>query len=441
MNLEIGLVRREPHAPVNLEIGLVRREPHAPVNLEIGLVRREPHAPVKNLSPESRKMHSNRKAVSFTIDQEQLVVDHAVNDLVFDPSGKPYIDLFTGCGTTFLGHAHPQIVATVQKQIERVWVTGRLPTDMYERATTLIESYFPASHQMICMYSTGMESAEFSLRVARVQTGRRRFIGFDRCMHGKSMATAFLGWQNEKVDLPDFIRLPFLPDVSEHQLLELLAQHLAGEQVAAVVIEPFQGSGGGHIASAEFHQQLASLCAKHGTLLVVDEIFTGFHRTGPAFVFKSLGIDPDIVLFGKAIGNGFPVSAAVATKGITVTNQMLPGSTYAGNPLAAAAIVGTLEQMAKLDMANKVAEIERTICAALAPLQNRVTVRGRGALWVLEVAPAVNMVNIVNQIFRGGVLVSPTSRFIRLLPAATISLDRLSEACKIVCDACLQETG
>lgn len=384
-------------------------------------------------------MHSKNKAAHSTIEQEQLVVDRAANELVFDRDGKPYIDLFTGCGTTFLGHAHPQIVAAIQKQTERVWITGKLPTDVYERSKTLIEGYFPASHRMICMYSTGMETAEFALRVARVKTGRSRVIGFDRCMHGKSMATAYLGWQNELVKLPDFVRLPFLPEVSEDQILEQLAMHLAGEDVAAVFIEPFQGSGGGHIASPAFHQQLASLCSKHGTLLVVDEIFTGFHRSGPAFVFESLGITPDIVLFGKALGNGFPVSAAVARTSISVTNPMLPGSTYAGNPLAAAVIVGTLEQMAAMEMTAKVAEIERTIRAELAPLDGRLAVRGRGALWVLEIAPPVNVINVANRIFRGGVLVSPTSRFIRLLPAATISMDRLSQACGIVRDACLQE--
>ena len=386
-------------------------------------------------------MNSNSTAAPVTIEQEQLVVDRAENDLVIDPGGKSYIDLFTGCGTTFLGHAHPQIVAAIQAQLERVWITGKLPTDVYEQSEALIESFFPDSHRMLCMYSTGMESAEFSLRVARVHTGRHRLIGFDRCMHGKSMATACLGWHNDMVNLPDFIRLPFLPEVSESQILDQVRNQLAGEEIAAVFIEPFQGSGGGHIATPEFHQELARLCSLHGTLLVVDEIFTGFHRSGPAFVYESLGITPDIVLFGKALGNGFPISAAVADQKISVTSKMLPSSTYAGNPLAAAAASATLQQMAEMDMTVKVAEIERIVSAELAPLDGQLAVRGRGALWVLEVAPPVSVVNIANRIFRSGVLVSPTSRFIRLLPAATISRDRLSEACGIVRDACLQEIG
>jgi len=378
-------------------------------------------------------------AVTNTIEQEHLVVDHALNESVFDPYGSSYIDLFTGCGTTFLGHAHPQILAAVQQQLERVWITGKLPTDAYEQAVRLIEGYFPDSHRLICMYSTGMESAEFALRVARVKTGRRRFIGFERCMHGKSMATACLGWPNDMVNLPDFIRVPFLPTISEEQILDQVKRRLAAEDVAAVFIEPFQGSGGGHIATPEFHQRLAAICAKYGSLLVVDEIFTGFHRTGPAFVYQSLGVTPDIVLFGKALGNGFPISAAVAGDGITISGQMLPSSTYAGNPLAAAAAVATLQQMAAMDMPAKVAEIERTICSELASLDGQIAVRGRGALWVLEITPPIDVIRVANRIFRGGVLVSPTSRFIRLLPAATISLDRLSEACGVVRDACLQE--
>lgn len=389
----------------------------------------------------SPNMNSHSTTVPDTIEQEQLVVDHAVNELVFDPGGKAYIDLFTGCGTTFLGHAHPEITAAIGRQMERVWITGKLPTDVSQRAKQLIESYFPASHRMICMYSTGMESAEFALRVARVHTGRRRLIGFERCMHGKSMATAFLGWHNEMVDLPDFIRLPFLPAASEAEILDQVDQQLAGEDVAAVFIEPFQGSGGGYIATPDFYQRLARLCSRYGSLLVADEIFTGFHRTGAPFVYESLGFMPDIVLFGKALGNGFPISGAVAVDNIEVTGPMLPSSTFAGNPLAAAAAAATLEQMGELDMVGNVTEIERTICAGLAPLAGHIAVRGRGALWVLEIAPPVNVVAVANDIFRGGVLVSPTSRFIRLLPAATISLQRLSEACAIVRDACLREIG
>ena len=127
------------------------------------------------------------------------------------------------------------------------------------------------------------------------------------------------------------------------------------------------------------------LCNVYGALLVFDEILTGFYRTGSAFYFSRLGFTPHLVLVGKAMGNGFPVSAVVANREHSVTPKMLPGSTYAGNPLAAAAVVATLDEIERIEPLQKVSAIDDAI-AAIAPRLARLGLkpRGRGAFWIVE---------------------------------------------------------
>lgn len=370
--------------------------------------------------------------------EDGLRVACADNDVLITEDGSRYIDLFCGSGTVFLGHANPAIAEAIEQQLRKVWITGALQTEVREQAAHLVESFFPARYRLAGLYSTGMEAAEFALRACRALSGRSGFIGFERCMHGKSTATAFLGWPNDHLTMPDVVRLPYVPQWSEERILDELAGRLSADDMAAVFVEPFQGSGGGHMASPRFFQELARLCAAHGTLLVVDEIFTGFHRTGAAFLHHDLGLTPDIVLVGKAMGNGFPVSAVVLDRRHVVTGRMLPGSTYAGNALASAAVTATLTLMQQCSLAERVAAIDRAVAAALLPLRDAgVAVRGKGALWVLELPPQLNTQEIASRIIAGGVVVSIVGPYIRLLPPASVSSTRLTEACSIVRDACL----
>ena len=208
--------------------------------------------------------------------------------------------------------------------------------------------------------------------------------------------------------------------------------------MAAVLNEPIQGSGGGHALSPAFHQAVSRLCADHGTLLVFDEILTGFHRTGGPFMFQSLGVTPDVVLVGKAMGNGFPVSGVVVHRRHPTVPQMLPGSTYASNPLSAAAVVATLRHMRELSLRSTVEQIGDAIEAQLEQVrESGVALRGMGALWILEFPSDLVATAVAARALAGGVVVSPAGRWLRLLPPATISLDRLHQACAVVRQACL----
>ncbi len=287
-------------------------------------------------------------------------------------------------------------------QLQQVWITGGLPSGIYAEAKSLIETFFPSSHSVAGLYSTGMEAAEFAIRIGRSTTGRNEIVGFERSMHGKSMATAHLGWDNrDGLNAPWLHRLPFIHGQTEEQVLRRLEQTLEGGSVAAVFVEQMQATGGGHMASRRFYEETIRLCRLHGALTVFDEILTGFHRTGMAFLFCELCTMPDIVLIGKAMGNGFPVSGVVVRRDIAITPGMLPGSTFAGNPLAAAAVTGTLKQMKRLDLPGMVAAIEQIIVENLTEVRDLgIALRGQGAMWIMELAESMDAEAIVANIYR-----------------------------------------
>jgi 4-aminobutyrate aminotransferase/(S)-3-amino-2-methylpropionate transaminase len=365
---------------------------------------------------------------------DQLRIIRAENDLLFDEDGRRYIDLFSAHGTTWLGHANRDITAAVIQQLQRVWITGGLETAVAAEAKELVESFFPPSHRLATLYSTGMEAAEFALRVARVITHKNGAAGFERSTHGKSLATAYLGWDNrDHLHVADFHRLPFVPSCSEEQVLAQLEDCVRSQPVSAVFVEPLQGCGGGHSASKRFYQEAFRLCRDHNVLLVFDEILTGYYRTGTPFFFSELGFVPDIILIGKALGNGFPVSGVIVDRKYPIRREMLPGSTYAANPLAAATVLATLRRMRALELPQKVARIEEIVADALGPLKEiDITPRGKGALWILELPPEWNIDKIVVNIYQRGVAVGYADRYLRILPAATIEPDNLATACSVI---------
>lgn len=364
-------------------------------------------------------------------------VVRGANDLLFTVDGRQYIDLLSGSGTVFLGHANPAITQKVKQQIDTLWNTGAVPTQMATEAWNAVEGFFPPTYHLGVLYSTGMEAVEFALRFARQTTGRKNVVGFDGSMHGKSMAAARLGWPNALSTLPDFFSLPYLPSLREEQILADVSTRLATESIAAVFLEPLLGSRGGHLPSREFTEQLARACRNHGTLLIVDEIFTGFYRTGARFLNEALGMTPDVILIGKTMGNGFPVSGVVVDRRYSIEGRMLPGSTFAGNALAASAVCATLEELRAHDIPAKVAAIETTIRSHLEALtEYGIALRGRGALWILELPPSISVSKVMAQVVNRGVIASQTANYLRLLPAATISPGHLAEACSVIRSAC-----
>jgi 4-aminobutyrate aminotransferase/(S)-3-amino-2-methylpropionate transaminase/5-aminovalerate/4-aminobutyrate aminotransferase len=320
--------------------------------------------------------------------------------------------------------------AAVHRQVDQLWSVGRWPTPPLHDALAAATSLLPAGMRMAGLYSTGMEGMEFALRVASLHTGRRGLVAFARSMHGKSALTAGLAWP-QGAWRPDALQtLPFVGSESPAAVLDRLADTLTGGDIAALVVEPVQGSNGGHAVDAEWLAAAQRLCHAHGTLLVLDEILTGLFRTGPAFVSTSLTAAADLLVFGKCMANGLPVSGVALRDSIGVPAAALPGSTFAGNAVVAAAAAATLRALAAPGTVDVVLALEAAWRDALAPLPTLgITVRGRGALVLIELADDAQARAVEAALQRQAVLVAGSGRWIRLLPSLACTPAQLHEAC------------
>jgi len=272
-----------------------------------------------------------------------MFIKKAKAECLYTNSGKKLIDLFSSHGAVSLGHNPLALVNVLKKQINSVWLSGGWPTAIQQKAHSLLDSFFPLTHETKVFYSTGMEAVEFALRAVKVHTGKKGIISFNGSMHGKSAATAALSWDNNWQDTPaDVYRLPSLKEETEINILKNI-KVVIKKNIAAIIIEPYQCSNGGFSFSENFYLELVPLCKNNKIFIIFDEILTGFYRTGSLFAFSKYNFIPDIILLGKALGNGFPVSAVVMCQDITITKEMLPKSTYADNPLAAAVVSAVLK--------------------------------------------------------------------------------------------------
>jgi acetylornithine/succinyldiaminopimelate/putrescine aminotransferase len=355
------------------------------------------------------------------------VVVSARNATLYNIDGSSHTDLFGANGTLLLGHCNPAVVEALEEQSRKVWITGRLDTDIRLEAVTMVERVIPGSHYVSGFYSTGMEASEFALRAARVLTGRKDLLGFAKSMHGKSLATAFLAWNNPHGHgLPGFVRPPFPSPDQAARVLEDLDTVLSRGTTAAVFLEAIQGSGGGASVDASFCHHLRELCTRTGTLLVADEILTGFYRTGPLFFHERFPLDPDIILAGKCMGNGFPVSTVLMRRDLEIRPQMLPYSTYADNSLAAAAVSGTLREIERLPLEQMAARVEHQIADHLnASVRDTLEVTLFGALCIINTGDAERAQRIADRCYEEGVLISQAGPILRLLPPVTIEEELL----------------
>jgi 4-aminobutyrate aminotransferase/(S)-3-amino-2-methylpropionate transaminase len=289
-----------------------------------------------------------------------LVIDRAQGAELWDVDGKRYLDFVGGIGVLNIGHNHPKVVAAVQAQLQKVshacfQVVAYQPyLDLAQRLCEMIggqEAYKAA------FFTSGAEAVENAVKIARAYTNRSAVIAFRGGFHGRTLlGTTLTGMsqpykQNFGPFAPEVFHTPYpnayrgvTSEVALEALDELLATQVAPERVAAIIIEPVQGDGGFLAAPPEFLQALRALADKHGIVLILDEIQTGFGRTGTWFGFQHAGIQPDLVTVAKSLAGGLPLSGVVGKAHIM--DAPLPGGlggTYGGNALACAAALAVID--------------------------------------------------------------------------------------------------
>ena len=334
-----------------------------------------------------------------------LVIDRAQGAELWDVDGKRYLDFVGGIGVLNIGHNHPKVVAAVQAQLQKVshacfQVVAYQPyLDLAQRLCEMIggqEAYKAA------FFTSGAEAVENAVKIARAYTNRSAVIAFRGGFHGRTLlGTTLTGMsqpykQNFGPFAPEVFHTPYpnayrgvTSEVALEALDELLATQVAPERVAAIIIEPVQGDGGFLAAPPEFVQALRALADKHGIVLILDEIQTGFGRTGTWFGFQHAGIQPDLVTVAKSLAGGLPLSGVVGKAHIM--DAPLPGGlggTYGGNALACAAALAVIDAFEHEQLLARSQVLGERLRKGLLGLQARYPnigdVRGTGFMLAIE---------------------------------------------------------
>ena len=397
-----------------------------------------------------------------------ILLSHGKNAEVWDGDGKRYIDFVGGIGVLNLGHCNPRVVAAIREQAGKLthYAFNAAPHGPYVDFMQRLADFIPVAYPVSGMLTnSGAEAAENALKIVRGATGRTAMIAFDGGFHGRTLATLNLNGKvapyKQKVGvLPGPVyHLPFPSQdngVTCAEALKAMERLFSVEidvaDVACFIVEPVQGEGGFLALDVEFARALRRFCDQHGIVLIVDEIQSGFGRTGQRFAFSRLGIEPDLILLGKSIGGGVPLGAVVGRRELL---DNLPkgglGGTYSGNPLACAAALATLDEMSDehLQLWGErqeqaiVERYQRWQAQKLSPYLGRLT--GVGAMRGIELltpqgAPAPEQLSALLASAReAGLLLMPSGKarhIIRLLAPLTIEPEVLEEGLDIL-EACL----
>jgi len=309
--------------------------------------------------------HEKVYAPVITWDSDIEVVS-AEGAWVTDVEGEKYLDFACGISVVNAGHNHPAIVAAARDQLDRVWhAGGAFRYDSLVTAAEKVLSVTPPSIDRIFFMNSGAEAVEASMKMARKVTGRQGIVTFRGGFHGRTMGSVTYTTSKAKYRegyhplLPSTFVTPFPhpyrwgmteDEATDHALMELelkLKHEVTPHEIAAFLIEPQQGEGGYYPAPKRFMQRLRELATEHGILLVFDEIQSGFGRTGKWFASEHYGLEPDVLVLGKAIANGLPLSAVAARDDLlSKWAAGSHGTTFGGNPVACAAAAATVDVLA-----------------------------------------------------------------------------------------------
>lgn len=352
---------------------------------------------------------------------------------VWDAKGEEYLDLYGGHAVISIGHAHPHYVEAIAKQVATLGfysnsVINKLQQDVADRLGA-ISGY---DDYQLFLINSGAEANENALKLASFHTGRTRVVSFAKAFHGRT-SLAVEVTDNPKIIAPinDNGHVTYLPLNDT----EAMKAELAKGDVCAVIIEGIQGVGGIQVPTDEFMQALRRACDDYGTVLILDEIQSGYGRSGNFFAHQYAGIRPDMITVAKGIGNGFPMGGVlISTKFKPVYGQL--GTTFGGNHLACAAAIAVLDVMKEEGLVENAAKVGAYLLEELKGFPAIKEVRGRGLMIGLEFAEPIKELRsrllFEQKVFTG---VSGTN-VIRLLPPLCLSMseadDFLSRLHKVI---------
>jgi 4-aminobutyrate aminotransferase / (S)-3-amino-2-methylpropionate transaminase / 5-aminovalerate transaminase len=388
-----------------------------------------------------------------------IVIERGEGATLTDVDGNTFIDFTGGVGCLNVGHAHPRVVEAAQEQLERFSHTDFtiVPYEVYVRLAERLCELAPIENAKAAFFNAGTEAVENAIKFARSHTGRPGVIAFEGGFHGRTLLSLSMTSKTHpyKAGLgpfaPEVYRVPFPneyrgPSAAEGlaALERALVTQVAAETVAAIVLEPVQGEGGFVVAPQEFVDGVRRLCDEHGIVMVVDEVQTGFARTGKLFAIEHYGVEPDLITIAKSIAMGLPLSGVIGKAEIMdAPPDSAIGGTYVGNPVAQAAALAVLDVIGEEDLCARASVLGDQLRERMLAWQQRFPqigdVRGLGAMLAIELVedpetrePAPSLASAVaEEAARRGLLLLKSgiySNCIRVLTPLTLSDAELDEA-------------
>ncbi len=364
--------------------------------------------------------------ITFISEHWPIFWERATGANVWDADGNRYLDLTAAFGVASIGHGNPQVVAALRQQAGRlIHAMGDVhPNELkLKLARELVALTFRRNARVI-FANTGTEAVEAALKTTAIHTGRPGVIAFTGAYHG--LAYGALAVTERK-----HFRQPF-----EKQLGNFVTRHRYGEipglppkNCGAVLVEPIQGRAGIVVPPDGFLPGLRRFCDRHGLVLIFDEIYTGFCRTGRWFAGEHWNIEPDLICIGKGMAGGFPLAACVGRASVMDSwpasdGEAIHTSTFLGNPLGCATALAAIGEMKRQKLANRAAQLGGYI-------QTRLPVRGKGLMLGLPVA---NPVRLCEQLLQRGILALPEGDVLGLTPPLTITRRQLDFAIATILD-------
>ena len=370
----------------------------------------------------------------------QVMFERGLGTQLWDVNGKRYLDFLCGIAVTSLGHSNPVVAAAISHQANTLLHVSNFFANPVATQTALMvdkllsnASGEDAGYGQVFFCNSGAEANEAGIKLARKFGGRGKHVVVSALgsFHGRTLAALAATGQPEKHE-------PFapMPEGFRHVVFNDIASLEAAldDSVAAVLLETIQGEGGVVPASVEYLQAARKMCTDRGILLMIDEVQTGFARTGKWFGFEHAEIKPDVVMLAKAMGNGMPIGALWASQKIaSVFKPGDHGSTYSGTALATAAARATMQLMIDMNAPEVVMQKGTELTAKLLTIDGVVNVRGRGLLLAAELSPELDAKKVASQLLDKGLVVNGvTSHALRLAPPFTVSSEEIDEAITIM---------
>lgn len=378
----------------------------------------------------------DRLGITFC-QRQPIAIERGEGSYVWDESGKKYLDFTSGWGVTCLGHSHPIITQAINQQAQKIIQnpnSGFTYSPARASLLSILKSVLPANLSKVYFANSGAEANDAAIKLARKITGKSKIVSTLGSFHGRTFNTLSVsgGTDNTEKYLPKLTENSFIP------FDDIKAAAVAIDDVtAAVILEPIQGEGGVRIPGNGYLKQVANLCRQHKALLIIDEIQTGFCRTGKFFALEhsEMQVEPDILTMGKGIAGGFPF-AAFAVNG-WVDGQIHRGDhggTYCGNPLGCAVAVAVVNYLLQHQIASRAAVLGGLLLQGLVKLARQYpavieSMRGKGLLCALQLRSDEAVDELTQRCLESGLLITPTrNQVVRLIPSLLLTENELNAA-------------